>query len=397
MSVVNFMKYLKNLLHKFCLLFYTSKSNTVAQKLKIHHSTDIPSLKDLNKLGLNLKPVTDKMVNKESLIYASQLPAHIFPWALRLKGVYQVTFKPEVLSQIKSGALSASGGVARNASGQIAAIGTNINPLLVFPPAILYQIGVIVFGSYYLKSINQSLKNINKKLDKISKFQYDKRSAQINSYLQEFHHLSQGIIDFNQSGNTSQVLNRIKRMQGIRMQNSTPLLHLQQNIVDQEDQLKNLNRSSWFKSTTEFHKLENLIADHVRNIEDYQKSLILDIFLTKVEVRFSLCRSRMEIESRLSAQEENITFLKSNVKSFDRVLNKKIPALIEKKWFLSESDIKKRKELRSFWDPVKEKTSQFEEECKKHVQSTKSVINSDGHSVFYLKNCPKIHEYKKSA
>lgn len=392
------MKCLKNLLHKFCLLFCTPKSNNITQKLKIHHSTEIPSLKDLNQLGLNLKPVTDRIVNEENLIYASQLPAHVFPWALRLKGVYQVTFKPEILSQIKSGVLSTSGGVARNASGQIAAIGKSINPLLVSSPAILYQIGVIVCGSYYLQSINKSLNKINKKLDEISKFQYDKRSAQIDSYLQEFYHLSKGIIDFRQWGNKSEVLNRIKRMQDMRMQNLSLLLHLQQNIADQEDQLKNLNRSSLFKSTTEFHKLKNLIKDHIRNINDYQKSLLLDILLTKVEVNFSLFHSRTETESRLSAQEEQITFFKSKGESFERMLNKKIPSLIKKKWFLSESDIKKkRKELRSFWSPVKKQTSQFEEECKKHIQSTKSVINSGGQSVFYLAGRSKTHEYKKSA
>ena len=392
------MKCFKNLLRKFFLLFYTPKNNIITQKLKTHHSTDIPSLKHLNQFGLNLKPVTDKIVDKENVIYASQLPAHIFPWALSLKGVYQVTFKPEILSQIKSGVLSASGGVARNASGQIAAISKQVNPLLYASPAVLYQIGVIAFGSYYLQSINKSLKKIDEKLDNISKFQYDERSAQINSYLQEFYHLSKGIIDFHQSGNISEVLNRIKIMQDIRMKNLSPLLHLRQNIVDQEDHLKNLNRSSWFKPTTEFHNLKNLITGHVRNIEDYQKSLLLDIVLTKVEINFSLCKSHVEIESRLSAQEEQITFFKSKVESFDRVLTKQILSLIKKKWCTGKDDIKKkRKELRLLWSSVKKQTPQFEKECKKHIQSTKNFMKSDGHLIFYLTDRPKTHEYKKSA
>ena len=371
------LRFLINCLNRFFSIFYTQKNEDNLRNLKNYQSIENFSLKDLNKIGLNVKSITRQMIDEENTIISSQLPAHIFPWVLGLKkGLYQITFSPEVLSQIKSGALTVSGGVARNTSGQIVAIGKNISPFMVASPIMLYQIGVIAFGAYHLQLINKSLKKINKKLDEISEFQHDKRSAQINSYLQEFYHLSKGIVEFKQLGNMTEILNRVKKIQYIRMMNLSHLLHLQKNIADQQNQLENLNRGSWFSSEEEFHNLMGLMTKHERNILDYQTSLTLDIFLTKVEVSFSICKSRTETESRLSSQKEQITFFKSKIDSFEKVLNKKIPSLIKKTWFSNESSIKqKRRKIRLFWKKIKDNAPQFLYECRNQIKSVENILN----------------------
>ena len=379
------LKFLINCLNRFFSIFYTQKNENKLRNLKNYQGNEQFSLKDLNKIGLNVKSINRQITHKENTIITSQLPAHIFPWVLGLKkGLYQITFSPEVLSQIQSGALTVSGGVARNTSGQIGAIGKNISPFMVASPIMLYQIGVIAFGAYHLQLINRSLKKVNKKLDEISEFQHDKRSAQINSYLQEFYHLSKGIVEFKQSGNMTEILNRIKKIQYIRMMNLSHLLHLQQNIADQQNKLENLSRRSWSSSEEEFHNLTGLMTRHKRNILDYQKSLTLDIFLTKVEVSFSICKSHTETKSRLSSQKEQMTFFKSKVDSFEKILNKKIPSLIKKTFFSRECSIKyKRRKIRSLWKQIKNNAPQFLCECRNQIKSVENILNCC-HTYFIL-------------
>jgi len=183
----------------FKRFFY--QKNKDKRKIKAHHDTE-KILKALNKIGLNFKLVEDKDVSKEHLICASQLPVHIFPWVTSLKGVYQVTFSPEILRKINNGFTSVSGGVVRDTSGQILEIGESVNHLA---PIILYQMGVIAFGTYHLSEINKSLKKINRKLDEISKFQIDHRASQIDGYWKEFSHISEGINEFHQLGNITEI------------------------------------------------------------------------------------------------------------------------------------------------------------------------------------------------
>lgn len=122
----SFFVFLKNLIFS---PFRIKKSNTlINSKIYVNRKNSF-SIKDLDKIGLSLKSITRQITDKENVVTASQLPTHIFPWVLNLKkGFYRITFSPEVLSQINSGALAVSGGVARNTSGQIVAIGRSISP-----------------------------------------------------------------------------------------------------------------------------------------------------------------------------------------------------------------------------------------------------------------------------
>ena len=143
--------------------------NTTEQTVPTSIQNEPFSLEDLKKAGLEIKQVSNlKEEDKEKLVYASQLPAHIFPWVAGMtSGLHLIKFPPTIQSQINSGLLNITGGVARNQSGQIIAHGAGAS-LLSLSPIILYQVGVIAFGTYHLKKINDSLKKINKKLDEIS-------------------------------------------------------------------------------------------------------------------------------------------------------------------------------------------------------------------------------------
>ena len=202
-----------------------SFENTISQKKnqKFKQNNIHISLRDLEKTGLlKIEPnVDEKKVNKENLIYASQLPIHIFPWIAGMKsGTYLIEFSPKIQSQINSGFFNVTGGVARNQSGQVIAHG--ISPsLLSLSPIILYQIGTIAFGTHHLKKINESLEKINKELDEISSFLLNKRSAEISGFSLELSHISKSIIEFNKSGNLTEVFTRVDLIKNIRIMNLT--------------------------------------------------------------------------------------------------------------------------------------------------------------------------------
>ena len=188
--------------------------------------------------------------------------------------------------------------MARNQSGQIVAHGAGAS-LLSLSPIILYQVGIVAFGAYHLKKINESLQKIDKKLDEISSFLSDKRSAEIRGQFLELLHISKGIIEFNKSGNMTEVLNRIDLIKNIRIMNLPNLLHLQKNLSDELNKLKTLKRSSMvkLKSDKEAMDLLNSIARYKTILIDYSRSLLLDIICTEIEVSFSICNSFEEVNS----------------------------------------------------------------------------------------------------
>ena len=345
------------------------------------------SLKDLEKAGLVIKQNFDlKTVNKEKLIYASQLPAHIFPWVIGMKsGLYLIKFPPEIQSQITSGLFNITGGVARNQSGQIMAHGASAS-LMSLSPIILYQVGTIAFGAYHLKKINESLKKINKKLDEVSSFLLDKRSAEISGLLLELSHISKGIIEFNKSGNLTEVLNRIDLIKYIRIMNLRNLLHLQKNLRDKLNNLKNLKRTSWFGSKKETDTLLESIAGYETILVDYSRSLLLDIICTEVEAAFSICNSSEEVKSRLSSQSHQTEFLGMQSSEFGKILSNKFSELIGESWDDDEIIEEKRKNIKTSWKQIKKTISELDTAYRNHIQSIEDKIKPKDNSIFLQKD-----------
>ena len=392
------MSIIRKFLDSLKKLWYTpAPENTTEQKIPYSKQNDVSSsLEDLKRVGVTIKPVSNlKTVNKENLIYASQLPAHIFPWVAVMKsGFYLIKFPPTIQSQIHSGFLNVTGGVVRNPSGQIVAHGIRAN-LLSFSPTILYQVGVVAFGSYHLKKINESLKKINKNLDEISSFLSDKRSAEIRGQILELLHISKGIIEFNSSGNMTEVLSRIDLIKNIRGMNLSNLLHLQKNLQDELSKLKILKRSSWFKSDKETMDLLNSITRYETILMDYSRSLLLDIICTKIEVSFSICNSFEEIKSRLASQKKQTEFFKTQSSKFGKILNEKSSELIKKKlWSNNETIQKKRKTIKKSWRQIKKTIPDLDATYKNHIQSIENKAKSKDNIIFLKK--PDSNEYKKA-
>ncbi|MDE0119827.1 MAG: hypothetical protein OXM55_07455 [Bdellovibrionales bacterium] len=353
------------------------------------------SLAKLKQAGLIIEPINSKVINKEFLINTSQFSTQAIPWIGLLKsGIYQIKFSPEIQSQINSGILNVTGGVARNESGQIIAHGSNINPLITFSPFILYQIGVVAFGAYHLQQINKSLKEINRKLGEIYNFQLDKRSSQINSHFQEFSHISKGIIEFSKLGNVTEVSNRINMIKHIRLMNLSNLLHLQKNLQDKQSKLNALKSSFSFTSKERFKNLSDSITHYGRDLIDYKHSLFLDIVCTKTEVFFSMCRCFEETEDRLSSQKNQVDFFKKQLSSFETSLNKKSSEM--KGLFNKEQTLKQEKSnIEKSWKKVTEVITNFDKVCIDHIQSTKSMVQNKDNIIFLHKK-DSIPKDKKS-
>ncbi len=354
------------------------------------------SLKDLEKAGLAFKPIPPEKIKKGCFIDTSQIPIHILPHISVLKsGVYQIKFSPEIQSRIAMGTFNVTGGVARNQSGQIVAHGVSVNPMVFTSAIFLYQIGVIVFGAHQLQKINKSLKSIQKKLDNIHGFQRDKRSAQISGYFKELSHISKGIFEFNKSGNIKEVLNRIDIIKHIRIKNLTNLLHLQKNLQDNLDNLKYLKRTSMFGSEGETKQIVDRLEYYARDITDYKSSLLLDIILLKTEVCFAMYKSFAEMNSRLSEQEEQLSFFENQQSSYESILNQKILELVKSKFNKNETIKLRRKGIRQSWQLKKSAFPDFNVRCRAEIQSVKYIINSKNNILFLRKSDPD--EYKKIA
>ena len=346
----------------------------------------------MEKIGVTIESISK--VNKEKLIYASQLPAHIFPWVAGMKsGYYLIKFPPTIQSQINSGLLNITGGVARNPSGQIVAHGSGAS-LLSLSPIILYQVGVIAFGSYHLKKINESLQKINEKLDEVSVFLSDKRSAEIRGQILELLHISKGIMEFNKLGNMTEVQTRIDLIKNIRIMNLPNLLHLQKNLQDELSYLKNLKRTSWFGSEKETTDLLNTIARYETILIDYSRSLLLDITCTEIEISFSTCNSFTEVESRLSSQKNQTESLKKKSAEFEEVLNKKFSELIEDSWSDDEIIQERRKNIKTSWKQIKKIVRNLDITYKFHIQSIENKAKPKDNIFFYKhwtpSSCQKI-------
>ncbi|MDE0120008.1 MAG: hypothetical protein OXM55_08395 [Bdellovibrionales bacterium] len=328
---------------------------------------------------MEIKKISDpKTINKEKLIYASQLPAHIFPWAIGMaSGTHLIKFSPAIQSQISSGLLNVTGGVARNQFGQIISHGASAS-LLSLSPIILYQVGTIAFGAYHLKKINDSLKKINEKLDEISDFLENKRSAEISSLFLELSHISKGIIEFNKSGNLTEVLNRIDLIKHIRIMNSSNLLHLQKNLQDELNNLEILKRQSWFGSEKETKTLLDSITGYETILVDYSRSLLLDIICTEIEVAFSICNSSEEVKSRLSSQSYQTKFLRTKSSKFGKTLNNKFSELT----IIGE----RRKSIKISWKKIRKSITELDTIYKKHIQSIEDKIKPKDNIIFLQKD-----------
>ena len=346
------------------------------------------SLEDLEKSGLSVEPVSEEQVNNEFLIHASQLPVHLLPWLGTLKnGIYRVTFPPEIQAQIYRGTLGVTGGVVRTPAGQIRSHGVSVTRVLAHPLIIVYQVGVLVFGSYHLQKIGASLKNINKRLGKIHNFLLDKRSAQIRAQIQEFSHISKGIVEFSKLGNIEEVTKRLELIKEIRLMNLSNLLHLQKNLIDNAKELGLLDRSSWFGSKKEEQSLERSIKDYKRDLIDYTSSLYLDIISTKAEVFYSMYKSFDEIKSRINAQKSGMKLLSSQKDSFEQVLSEKTKKLISKGGMLdifADADklTKARKNIKSIWKEAKLLTEQFQQNGGYHIQSIEDSLKNKNKALF---------------
>lgn len=132
------MSIIRNFLSLLKKLWHTPPTKSVARQkrnLDSKKNNISFSLKDLEKTGLEIKQVSDlETINKEKLVYASQLPAHIFPWVIGMKsGIYLIKFSPTIQSQVNSGLFHITGGVVRNQSGQIISHGTSASLLSLSP------------------------------------------------------------------------------------------------------------------------------------------------------------------------------------------------------------------------------------------------------------------------
>ena len=378
-------------------LWRTPKPENTRKQKNLNIKQNDVSLEDLKKAGVIIEPASNPpTVNKENLVYASQLPAHIFPWVAGMtSGLYLIKFSPTIQSQINSGLFNITGGVARNPSGQIVAHGSGAS-LLSLSPIILYQVGVVAFGSYHLKKINESLQQINKKLAEIAAFLSDKRSAEIRGQLLELSHLSKGIMEFNKLGNITEVLKRIDSIKNIRIMNLPNLLHLQKNLKDELFYLKNLKRTSWFGSKKETMELLGSIYDYETILMDYSRSLLLDIICTKIEISFSICNSFEEVKSRLASQKNQTEFFKTQSSKFETVLNKKFSELIEGSWWSDDETIqKKRKTIKKSWKNLKKAILDLDTTYKSHIQSIENKTKTKD-NVIFLKKLDSA-EYKKTA
>ena len=341
------------------------------------------SLEDLEKAGLKIRPARPEEFNEKSLIHASQLSPHILPWTALLKsGVYCVQFSPALKSQMAGGFLSSP-------AGSLSARPTGLHPLAVLSPVLLYQAGVMVFGAWHLKKISESLGNLNKKLDDVHNFQWDRRSSKIKAHFQEFLHLSEGIVEFKEKGNIREIQNRLKSIRYIRLINGAHLLHLKKNLTDRRMKLGRLTGSSVvFKSGKELSELMSSVESYGKNLMDYKLSLFLDIICVNVEVVFSVARSLRETESRLKAEEGHIRLFREETGLFETALFDKIPKLVKKGLFEREEGLNERKrKVESAWKNLKnEIICDFDHECGKHIKSTREALKRPSVVFLEVKN-----------
>lgn len=332
-----------------------------------------------------LKSVPLSKAREGAMIYASQLPVHLFPWVAALKsGVYQIGFPPAVQSQINSGMLNVTGGVARSSGGQIVAHGQSLTPLAVAAPIVLYQIGVMVFGASYLQKINRSLKKITEKLNTIYAFQLDKRTAQINSYFQEYSHLSKGILEFQKLGNVAELLKRIDTIKQLRLMNLSHLLHLQKNLHNEGEQLKDLESSDWVGSKNSTQSLKEAVGSYTRHLMDYKHSLFLDIIFTKTETCFSVFKSREETTSRVLQQKNQLKDFNKQFSSFENSLHKKTIQMINSYWNFEGTKRARREEVKEAWTKVKNIVPDFNNECLNHIKDTENRVKPHGQYTLFL-------------
>lgn len=364
---------MKNLIFKWWNLVFKPPSATGVPRF---------SLKDLKKAGLNIRPARPEEFNEKSLIHASQLSPHFLPWTALLKsGVYCVHFSPELKSRISGTLLASNVGSLPSHS----VVSAGLNPLVALSSVLLYQAGVMVFGAWHLKKISKSLGNLNKKLDDVHNFQWDRRSSKIKAHFQEFLHLSEGIVEFKEKGNIAEIQRRLKTIRHIRLINGAHLLHLRKNLMDRRLRLSRLTGASVvFKSDKELNELISLVEAYGKNLMDYKLSLFLDIICVNVEVVFSLARSVRETESRLKAEQGHIQLFQEETALFENSLFEKIPKLIKKGLFEREGDLNERKKrVERAWKSLKnEIISDFDQECSKHIESTREALERP--SVLFL-------------
>ena len=350
------------------------------------------SLEDLKKIGLRIEPVPKEVVNNELLVHASQLPSHLLPWLTTLEsGTYRLSFPPKMEAQIYKGSIETRDLIDNSSppDKKIGSHGLSVTRVLAHPLIMIYQVGVLVFGSYHLQKIGASLKNINRQLGKVYNFLLDKRSAQIRAYIQEFSHIAKGIVEFSKLGNVEEVKKRLDLIKEIRLMNLSNLLHLQKNLIDNSKELILLERSSWFGAKKEEQSLESSIKDYKRDLIDYTSSLYLDIITTKTEVFYSMVRSYSEIKSRIGAQKSGMKLLSNQKNSFEKTLFEKTKELIKKgrggvfDIFTKDEEVSEAKrKIKNIWKDVKLLTEQFQENGGYHIQTIEESLNRKNKFVF---------------
>ena len=369
---MNIIRKFFNLLYKLRYSSITENRDRLNRNSGLEQNNISISLKDLKRDGWKVEKVfNEKKVSGENLIYASQLPVHVFPWIVGMKsGIYAIKFPPEIQSQISSGVLNVTGGVARNQSGQVIMHGMNAMISSIF----LYQAAVVAFGAYHLQKINHSLEKINQKLDKISSFLLDKRSSEIEGFRLELSHISKGIIEFQKLGNITEVLTRIDFIRYIRIKNFRNLLHLEKTLTSESGYLKKIKRESWFFAEKENEVLKSSIDSYETALIDYSYSLLVDIFCTKIETMFSLYLSYDEVKSRLTVQKNQTQFLQDKLSEFDTTLKKKLDELIIDSMECDEKKKKRKRDIKKSWKQIKENISKFDQIYKEHIQTIEDKV-----------------------
>lgn len=360
------------------------KKDTSSKQTVIYDKSSqekVPSLGDLEKVGIKFIPKPIPKIGKEKTLLASQIPPILAPWISLLgSGTYQVTFSPKVMAGLKSGTLKLMGGnrpTAVDSLGQIVSQGAVVSPFVAHAPLLIYQAGSFVFGAYHLKHINESLSSIVESVDEIMEFQENERESRIRAYFQEFLHLSKGIIDFQKQGNMEEVSKRLLMIKDIRYKNLADLIHLEKDIKHESEWVKHIEDEGFVGSRKNVENLHNHLHGYVDLLLQYKRSLFLSIISTQVEVFFSQFTSHDEVQSRIDEKKRHLKFGRDNFLSFEKTFKGKVKELIDS--ILGDEDEEKshRRELRLLVKGVKENLNEIHEECENRIHSMeKHMIDS---------------------
>lgn len=375
----------------------SSKPINIQLKPEVKEGVDITEY--LARSGISIEPYHPnlKEQNDIPIIVASQIPI-LAASTLNLlqNGVYRITFSPETQGLVNLGFANVTGGVARS-SGRIIEHGTSVSPLTVINPAfLLYQIGVVVFGGYYLSKISKSLKEINNEIHKVSDFQLNKRSSSIQAQLMELFDISKGILEFKEKGNLEGINDRICIVKDIRRFNLSTLLHLIGDLKIEANKLNHYKNIDLIGIEATNQQFIEFINNYKKLILDAYASLYLNVISNHIDIIFDINRSKDEIESRISYQKNTLKEIQLQMFSLQNKFNSKFRESIEGTWFGGEDEEREMKdELFLKWEEIISVTSSIHRECTEYIQSSKDHLEKPN-NVFLLK-MDKEQDLKKTA